>query len=88
MIVVKNSNVHSKRIEGTLFLIDLDSDSMIELNEVGSCIWESFSQTETFDNIIKKITDEFEIEPERAKKDVHGFLKELKRCDLISFKEA
>lgn len=86
-LLVKKDQVHAKVIEGKLFLIDFDSAVVLELNEVGALIWNSLAQSESLDQILDRITQEFNIGLPQAKKDCMNFLKELKRCDLVALEE-
>lgn len=86
-MIQKNENIFSKNIEGKLFLIDFDSSSVMELNEVGEFIWNCLP-SHPADEISERISQEFEISIPQAQKDVTAFLKELKRHGLITLKEA
>lgn len=61
----------------------LEFNGMITLNESGSFMWDCLNVDTTVNEIVKRVTEEYEVEPERARADVDKFVKMLKENDLI-----
>lgn len=60
-----------------------DFNGMITLNESGSFFWDCFTKNITVDDAVKKVTDEYEVDSETARRDIENFVKLLKENDLI-----
>lgn len=58
-------------------------NGMITLNESGSFFWDCFSQDTTIDEVVRKVTDEYDVTPERAKEDIEKFVKMLQDNGLL-----
>lgn len=55
-----------------------DMDSIITMNEIGSFIWDKVNGTNTGQDILHLILNEFEIDEETAKKDLIDFFENMK----------
>lgn len=58
-----------------------------ELNSIGVEIWELCEGVLSFQAIVDKICDEYEIEREVAEADILSFIEELSKKGLIIFKD-
>ena len=77
-----------KDVAGSKLIVSLDSDTvdfnkMMTLNETGVFLWEQLSDCETEAELVKKLTDEYDVSDEKAKQDVSDFLVELKKHEII-----
>ncbi len=77
-----------REIAGSFIVVPVGSASrefngMITLNESGSFFWDCFLNDITVDEAVKLVTDEYEVEPERAKADIEGFVKMLDDNGLL-----
>ena len=61
----------------------IDFNAMITLNESGAFYWDCFQKDITIDEAVKMVTDEYDVETERARKDVEKFVNMLKENDLL-----
>ena len=61
----------------------LSLNGMIVLNAVSKVIWESLEQDADRDEMLKRITEQFDVSEAVAKKDLDAFLKELAEHKLI-----
>ncbi|MBR1762493.1 MAG: PqqD family protein [Eubacterium sp.] len=61
----------------------LEFNAMITLNESGAFYWDCFQKDISIDEAVKKVLDEYEVEEERARKDVERFVSMLRENDLI-----
>lgn len=67
----------SRIIDGEAIILTPVDSQIHSLNEVGSKIWESLSKETTVEEIINRITEEFDIDREQARRDVILFLKDM-----------
>lgn len=61
----------------------LEFNGMITLNDSGSFFWDCLSRDTTIDEVVKKVTAEYDVDAERAKKDVEAFVKMLEENNLL-----
>jgi hypothetical protein len=61
-----------------------DMDSVFTLNGPGTAIWNRIDGRRGADEIAAGLSDEFEVEPDRARADVEEFLGELLEKKLIA----
>ena len=55
-----------------------DFNGMITLNETGAFLWKHLSEEITREDLIARMTDEYEVTPEQAAADVEIFLQKLR----------
>ena len=58
-------------------------NGMITLNESGACFWNALLKDTTVDEVVKKVTSEYDVDEERAKADVEKFIEQLRENNLI-----
>lgn len=58
-------------------------NGMITLNESGSFFWDCFKKDITLDQAVKMVTDEYDIDPQTAAKDIENFIELLKTNNLL-----
>jgi len=61
----------------------LDLNGVITLNETGAFIWELLGEERSLDELVEAVCQEFEVEPDQARKDIEDFLENLKRFDIF-----
>ena len=77
-----------KDVAGSKLVVSLDSETvdfnkMMTLNETGVFLWEQLGTCETEDDLIKKLTNEYEVSDENARRDIANFLSELRKHEII-----
>lgn len=58
-------------------------NGMITLNESGAFFWNALLKDTTVDEVVKKVTSEYDVDEERAKTDVEKFIEQLRENNLI-----
>ena len=58
-------------------------NGMITLNESGAFFWNALLKDTTVDEVVKKVTSEYDVDEERAKDDVEKFIEQLRENNLI-----
>jgi hypothetical protein len=79
----KNSKIPWRLIEEEAILIDRDEGEVVRLNPVGAEIWSAIDGKHTVDEIVDQICGAFNVSPRKAKRDVHRFINQLLRHELI-----
>lgn len=62
----------------------LEISAIVTTNEVGAFLWECLSQEISYEELVQKLMDEYEVEPETAAKDTQRFLDELRAHGLLA----
>jgi hypothetical protein len=72
------------KIDDEVVIMSLANDAYINLNEVGSRIWELLAESpRTIDDLVLTLIDEFEVTEEQCREDVTIFLKEMLSKGLV-----
>ena len=79
-----NSDVEFRRLGDRMVLVHLETNQVYELNSTGARVWELLEAGAQDDEILDRLTEEFEGEPEQLRQDVDDLLRELKSAGLIS----
>lgn len=58
-------------------------NGMITLNDSGAFFWNALLKDTTVDEVVKKVTSEYEVDEKKAKTDVEKFVALLKENNLI-----
>lgn len=56
---------------------------MINLNDTGKCIWQGIQEGMSEKEIVKKITDQYEVDLERAENDVKQMIQKMYEVGVI-----
>ena len=82
-IVVAAENQVSADLADEVVVLTLNSGEFYGFSGVSSRIWELIQEPRCFDDILKTILEEYEVEPERCERDLLKFLHELTTHELI-----
>lgn len=72
-----NSQVIDRVVDGEALLIDLQTGNYFSLNAVGTRIWENLDGSHTVQEIIRIVSDEYDVDVERAEADVLTLVNDL-----------
>jgi hypothetical protein len=81
-IIKRNDNIVWRMIDGEIVLLRPDADELHALGGCGGRIWELLENEISVSEIVDVICEEYEVEPETAKKDVIDFVEELDKLHL------
>lgn len=82
------SGFAKREIAGSIIVVpvgktSLEFNGMITLNESGSFFWDCFTNDITVDDAVKMITDEYDVDADRARADIKKFVKMLEDNNLL-----
>jgi Coenzyme PQQ synthesis protein D (PqqD) len=83
-----SDTVRSTHNQDGAIVLDVQQGQIFNLNFVGSRILELLKSGSSESVIIDEISREFGVRRDIAKKDVHEFLQNLKRCQLVEGQES
>ena len=82
-ILVRNDEILWRLVEDKVVILDMDEAIAIMLNDVGSHIWTALQTQKTKEELINQVIEAFDADKETVRKDVHSFLNDMIKRDLI-----
>ena len=73
-----------QEIEGHVVVVVPARRELHELDELGTLLWRELGEGRDVGGLVEIICEEFEVEPDRAEKDIRKFLGELERKGLVT----
>ena len=67
-------------------ILNLKTGIYFQVNELGSYIISQLNQYSTFESLNNKITEDFDVAPNKAEKDLLSFIKDLESKGLLHYK--
>lgn len=61
----------------------VDFNGLVNINETGAFLWELLQKGATEDELLKKMTSEYDVDTCSAQKGIKAFLEKLKDADLL-----
>lgn len=61
----------------------VDFNGLITLNDTGAFIWEELSKDCTYDELLKKMLEVYEVDEKTAREGIDSFLETARSADLI-----
>lgn len=62
----------------------VDFNGMITLNETGAFLWGLLSQGAEAEGLVRRLTEEYDVTPEQARRDVDAFLQRMRENDFLA----
>ena len=79
-----NKNLFTTEINDTLIILNTDTGSYLELNSSAKFIWEKIEQEKNYQNVLKAITEEYELSETEAKNSLDKFLLKASEKKLLN----
>ncbi len=79
----KNPLVACTELDDGAVLLDLDTKYYYNLNETGLRIWQIMEESQDFTEIADKLSNEYEVDIEKAKSSVLKLVEDLEKDGLI-----
>lgn len=76
-------NVLFQEVDGEAVLLSLDQGCYYGLDELGTRIWKLIQQDLDGDQVVAAIVEEYDVEPDQARRDLDAFLNDLEQSGLI-----
>ena len=61
----------------------VDFNGLITLNDTGAYIWEKLAKGTTYDELLKDMLADYEVDEETARSGIDGFLKTARDAELL-----
>lgn len=62
----------------------LDFNGLVTVNEVGVSLWKMLQEEVTFEDLVKGVLDEYDVEEEIAREDIQEFLDKLVESGILA----
>lgn len=76
-------NLSIRKIDSEIFILNRSTAEIHTFNETGTFIWELIEKKHTIEDISRRISEEYEITPEAAFREIDEFIADLKNKQLI-----
>ena len=83
MVWKHNPTIGQRDFDGAVVLVDPEKALLHELNEVGSRIWALCDGKLSSNEMAEVISEEYEVTPEQAHKDIEQFTQQMKNMGLL-----
>tara|TARA_S200000501_G_C20826126_1_gene745045 strand:- start:1551 stop:1826 length:276 start_codon:yes stop_codon:yes gene_type:complete len=74
------------KINNESVILNLKNGIYFQVNELGSYIISQLNQYSTFESLNNKIVEDFDVSPNKSKKDLLAFIKDLESKNLLHYK--
>tara|TARA_Y100001935_G_scaffold41039_1_gene33043 strand:- start:631 stop:906 length:276 start_codon:yes stop_codon:yes gene_type:complete len=74
------------KINDESVILNLKTGIYFQVNELGSYIVAQLNQYSTFESLNNKITEDFEVAPNKSEEDLLSFIKDLESKNLLHYK--
>jgi hypothetical protein len=87
------SYVHASSVIATdigddsIVMMDVDLASYFGLEEVGAQVWNILAEPHTVDQLVAKLTDTYEVEPDVCRRETTAFLEALLQQQLLAISD-
>ena len=85
--LTQNPKMAWRVYDGEAVILSPDDSTLNTLNAVGTLIWEAADGKTPVSAIVARISEEFDVEPEQAERDVAPFIEKLCQRGLLSVSE-
>ena len=87
LVKLKPEVVYSK-IDNEVVLLTMDSGKYLNIDAIGSDIWEYIKEEKSIDEVVTYLLAHYEVSKEQCTNEVIDFLNTLNQDDLINIKNA
>ena len=81
--VRRRAGILSRTVEGEAILLDPDSGTYYAANEVARRVWELAADAPTLEEIHRVLLAEYDVDPERLRRDVAELVERLRAEELV-----
>ena len=86
-IIIRNKEIATNELDGKIVMMHIQTGKYYNFDSVGTDIWYLLENPITFDELIGKLTDMYEIDRETCENDTLPFIQGLARNKLVELSE-
>ncbi len=83
MRIAQAGGVFAKKIKGKFVLLEKDKQHVRELNPLATRLWELSQKPTTINQLVKTITQEYQVKTKTAQKDINAWVKNFIKLGLL-----
>jgi Coenzyme PQQ synthesis protein D (PqqD) len=80
----KSPNSAYRIYDGEATIVLPDRSEVKILNPIGSLVWDRMDGTRTVEDLVEAVVQEYEIEPDQARRDVVEFINTLREHGMVA----
>lgn len=80
-----NDNVEIVELDNEWILLDTQNFKITKINKMGAYVLETLRENKDMDDILERVTADFDVEVTIARSDVYAFLEEIKKIGAIKY---
>ena len=81
--IERNPGIISSPMDNETVMMSIEKGRYFGIDAVGTRIWELLEQPRTISGLCEILLQEFDVEPDRCRADVTGFVEKLLEKDLV-----
>jgi len=78
----RSVSVTATMLDDELLCVNLDTGTYIGMKEVGQAVWRQLEVPSTFDEILRLVVSEYDVDEGRARADLETFMAEMVKAGL------
>jgi hypothetical protein len=82
-VQIRTDVLEWREVEGEVVALDLRNNTYVAINRTGAAIWPALVSGADREELVRRITETFDVPEERAAADLDAFLAELAEHDLL-----
>lgn len=79
----RTDSVSFTELDGEIICLNLEAGQYVGMRDVGQTIWERLDEPRGLDDLLRHVTDEYDVAPDVAASDINAFLTELVEAGLV-----
>jgi len=76
-----------QELGGETVLLNLNNENYFGLDEVGTRVWQVLGETQSANDVVSRLTEEYDVPTEQLRADVARLISELAAAGLVSLAE-
>ncbi len=86
IVVATNDSVHCE-LEGESIILSMKDGVYYGLNLVGHSIWQLIQEPRSIADVVARLLEEYDVEPEQCRQDLIELLRDLHKNGLVEFRQ-
>lgn len=82
-VLTRKPDIYTAQMNGETVMMDADAGKYYNLGEVGGRIWELLETPITMNDLVEKLTAEYDVSAEQCAKDIVPFIEKMLEAGLL-----
>jgi len=76
--------VFAQEVDGEMVLLDINTENYFGLDDVGTSIWQAMQESETLQEVLNVLLEQYDVDEAVLKKDLLAFVGKLEESGLVT----